>query len=136
MMKKKKLIALILAAASAVSMAACASPEPAPAPQASEEAADTVQVSTYALTADSKPASEYTVRANEQVYALLDFNDTAEDADVTWTTNRMGLLSIVQKNADGAAALITQDGDETCLTALMDAVTVVNEFRFFNLIEP
>ena len=40
------------------------------------------------------------------------------DADVTWTTKRAGLLSIVQKNAENVAALIEQEGDETCLREL------------------
>ena len=58
------------------------------------------------------------------------------DADVTWTTKRAGLLSIVQKNAENVAALIEQEGDETCLTRLMDAVTVTSEYKYFNIIEP
>ena len=130
------------------------------------------------LTAESKPATQYTIDANQEVYALLDFEDTAEfenatkgliaspdtaniilpegnyvlrvkngvllyqkdaqdaDADVTWTTKRAGLLSIVQKNAENVAALIEQEGDETCLTRLMDAVTVTSEYKYFNIIEP
>ena len=58
------------------------------------------------------------------------------DADVTWTTKRAGLLSIVQKNTENVAALIEQEGDETCLTRLMDAVTVTSEYKYFNIIEP
>ena len=141
------------------------------------------------LTAESKPATQYTIDANQEVYALLDFEDTTEfenatkgllaspdtldicdengkvvwsqkayaflnqdapdtanpslwrdaqdaDADVTWTTKRAGLLSIVQKNAENVAALIEQEGDETCLTRLMDAVTVTSEYKYFNIIEP
>ena len=34
------------------------------------------------------------------------------------------------------AALIEQEGDETCLTRLMDAVTVTSEYKYFNIIEP
>ena len=34
------------------------------------------------------------------------------------------------------AALIQQEGDETCLTRLMDAVTVTSEYKYFNIIEP
>ena len=190
-------------------------------------------ISVSELTAESKPATQYTIDANQEVYALLDFEDTAEfenatkgllaspdtldicaaqelrngtntddatrssgngdvflhmtpdmildylgifvdttkisdltftaniilpegnyvlrvkngvllyqkdaqdaDADVTWTTKRAGLLSIVQKNAENAAALIEQEGDETCLTRLMDAVTVTSEYKYFNIIEP
>ena len=190
-------------------------------------------ISVSELTAESKPATQYTIDANQEVYALLDFEDTAEfenatkgllaspdtldicaaqelrngtntddatrssgngdvflhmtpdmildylgifvdttkisdltftaniilpegnyvlrvkngvllyqkdaqdaDADVTWTTKRAGLLSIVQKNAENVAALIEQEGDETCLTRLMDAVTVSSEYKYFNIIEP
>ena len=190
-------------------------------------------ISVSELTAESKPATQYTIDANQEVYALLDFEDTAEfenatkgllaspdtldicaaqelrngtntddatrssgngdvflhmtpdmildylgifvdttkisdltftaniilpegnyvlrvkngvllyqkdaqdaDADVTWTTKRAGLLSIVQKNAENVAAFIEQEGDETCLTRLMDAVTVTSEYKYFNIIEP
>ena len=55
---------------------------------------------------------------------------------MTWTTKRAGLLSIVQKNAENVTALIEQEGDETCLARLMDAVTVTAEYKYFNIIEP
>ena len=195
--------------------------------------ASSTAISVSELTAESKPATQYTIDANQEVYALLDFEDTAEfenatkgllaspdtldicaaqelrngtntddatrssgngdvflhmtpdmildylgifvdttkisdliftaniilpegnyvlrvkngillyqkdaqdaDADVTWTIKRAGLLSIVQKNAENVAALIEQEGDETCLTRLMDAVTVTSEYKYFNIIEP
>lgn len=195
--------------------------------------ASSTAISVSELTAESKPATQYTIDANQEVYALLDFEDTAEfenatkgllaspdtldicaaqelrngtntddatrssgngdvflhmtpdmildylgifvdttkisdliftaniillegnyvlrvkngvllyqkdaqdaDADVTWTTKRAGLLSIVQKNAENVAALIEQEGDETCLTRLLDAVTVTLEYKYFNIIEP
>ena len=43
---------------------------------------------------------------------------------------------IVQEAANKHAALIQQEGDETCLTRLMDAVTVTSEYKYFNIIEP
>ena len=216
-MKIKKVITLIVAAL-AFTMTGCGS---------------STAISVSKLTAESKPATQYTIDANQEVYALLDFEDTAEfenatkgllaspdtldicaaqelrngtntddatrssgngdvflhmtpdmildylgifvdttkisdltftaniilpegnyvlrvkngvllyqkdaqdaDADVTWTTKRAGLLSIVQKNAENVAALIEQEGDETCLTRLMDAVTVTSEYKYFNIIEP
>ena len=216
-MKIKKVITLIVAAL-AFTMTGCGS---------------STAISVSELTAESKPATQYTIDANQEVYALLDFEDTAEfenatkgllaspdtldicaaqelrngtntddatrssgngdvflhmtpdmildylgifvdttkisdltftaniilpegnyvlrvkngvllyqkdaqdaDADVTWTTKRAGLLSIVQKNAENVAALIEQKGDETCLTRLMDAVTVTSEYKYFNIIEP
>ncbi len=107
-------------------------------------------ISVSELTAESKPATQYTIDANQEVYALLDFEDTAEFENATkgllaspdtanpslWSTKRAGLLSIVQKNAENVAALIEQEGDETCLTRLMDAVTVTSEYKYFNIIEP
>ena len=216
-MKIKKVITLIVAAL-AFTMTGCGS---------------STAISVSELTAESKPATQYTIDANQEVYALLDFEDTAEfenatkgllaspdtldicaaqelrngtntddatrssgngdvflhmtpdmildylgifvdttkisdltftaniilpegnyvlrvkngvllyqkdaqdaDADVIWTTKRAGLLSIVQKNAENVAALIEQEGDETCLTRLMDAVTVTSEYKYFNIIEP
>ena len=195
--------------------------------------ASSTAISVSELTAESKPATQYTIDANQEVYALLDFEDTAEfenatkgllaspdtldicaaqelrngtntddatrssgngdvflhmtpdmildylgifvdttkisdliftaniilpegnyvlrvkngvllyqkdaqdaDADVTWNTKRAGLLAVVQKNAENVAALIEQEGDETCLTRLMDAVTVTSEYKYFNIIEP
>ena len=216
-MKRKKVI-IMIAAALAFTMTVCGS---------------STAIAASELTAESKPATQYTIDANQEVYALLDFEDTAEfenatkgllaspdtldicaaqelrngtntddatrssgngdvflhmtpdmildylgifvdttkisdliftaniilpegnyvlrvkngvllyqkdaqdaDADVTWTTKRAGLLSIVQKNAENVAALIEQEGDETCLTRLMDAVTVTSEYKYFNIIEP
>ena len=40
------------------------------------------------------------------------------------------------ENAENVVALIQQEGDETCLTRLMDAVTVTSEYKYFNIIEP
>ena len=216
-MKRKKVITLITVAL-AFTMTVCGS---------------STAITASELTAESKPATQYTIDANQEVYALLDFEDTAEfenatkgllaspdtldicaaqelrngtntddatrssgngdvflhmtpdmildylgifvdttkisdliftaniilpegnyvlrvkngvllyqkdaqdaDADVTWTTKRAGLLSIVQKNAENVAALIEQEGDETCLTRLMDAVTVTSKYKYFNIIEP
>ena len=216
-MKRKKVI-IMIAAALAFTMTVCGS---------------STAIAASELTAESKPATQYTIDANQEVYALLDFEDTTEfenatkgllaspdtldicaaqelrngtntddatrssgngdvflhmtpdmildyleifvdttkisdltftaniilpegnyvlrvkngvllyqkdaqdaDADVTWTTKRAGLLSIVQKNAENVAALIEQEGDETCLTRLMDAVTVTSEYKYFNIIEP
>ena len=58
------------------------------------------------------------------------------DADVTWTTNKPGLFSMIQKNADGIAAYVQQEGDDTCLARLVDAVTVFADYKFFAIVEP
>ena len=81
------------------------------------------------------PEGNYVLRVKNGV--LLYQKDIQDaDADVTWTTKRAGLLSVVQKNAENVAALIEQEGDETYLTRLMDAVTVTAEYKYFNIIEP
>ena len=97
---------------------------------------DTTKVPDLTFTANLiLPEGNYVLRVKNGV--LLYQKDTQDaDADVTWTTKRAGLLSIIQKNAENVAALIQQEGDETCLTRLMDAVTVTSEYKYFNIIEP
>lgn len=95
---------------------------------------DTTKISDLIFTANIiLPEGNYVLRVKNGV---LLYQKDAQDADVTWTTKRAGLLSIVQKNAENVAALIEQEGDETCLTRLMDAVTVTSEYKYFNIIEP
>ena len=97
---------------------------------------DTTKIPDLTFTANLiLPEGNYVLRVKNGV--LLYQKDTQEpNADVTWTTKRAGLLSVVQKNAENVAALIEQEGDETCLTRLMDAVTVTSEYKYFNIIEP
>ena len=97
---------------------------------------DTTKISDLTFTANIiLPEGNYVLRVKNGV--LLYQKDAQDaDADVTWTTKRAGLLSIVQKNAENVAALIEQEGDETCLMRLMDAVTVSSEYKYFNIIEP
>ena len=97
---------------------------------------DTTKIPDLTFTANIiLPEGNYVLRVKNGI--LLYQKDTQDpDADVTWTTKRAGLLSIVQKNAENVAALIEQEGDETCLTRLMDAVTVSSEYKYFNIIEP
>ncbi len=97
---------------------------------------DTTKISDLIFTANIiLPEGNYVLRVKNGV--LLYQKDAQDaDADVTWTTKRAGLLSIAQKNAENVAALIEQEGDETCLTRLMDAVTVTSEYKYFNIIEP
>ena len=95
---------------------------------------DTTKVPDLTFTANLiLPEGNYVLRVTNGV--LLYQKDT-QDADVTWTTKRAGLLSIIQKNTENIAALIQQEGDETCLTRLMDAVMVTSEYKYFNIIEP
>ena len=66
-MKKKQMCMLLVAGILAAALTACGSPEKSSAP-----------VADAALNAESKPATQYTIDANQQVYALLDFADTTE----------------------------------------------------------
>ena len=81
------------------------------------------------------PTGTYVLRAVNGVL-LYQVNATAEDADATWTTSRLGLLSIVQKNADAAAKLIVQEGNTDCLNEFMGAITSLDNYRYFTIIEP
>ena len=65
--EKKKVITLIVAAL-AFTMTGCGS---------------STAISVSELTAESKPATQYTIDANQEVYALLDFEDTAEFENAT-----------------------------------------------------
>ena len=97
---------------------------------------DTTKIPDLAFTANIiLPEGNYVLRVKNGV--LLYQKDAQDpDADVTWNTKRAGLLAVVQKNAENVAALIEQEGDEICLTRLMDAVTVTSEYKYFNIIEP
>ena len=66
-MKRKKVITLITAAL-AFTMTVCGS---------------STAIAASELTAESKPATQYTIDANQEVYALLDFEDTAEFENAT-----------------------------------------------------
>ena len=95
---------------------------------------DTTKIPDLTFTANLiLPEGNYVLRVKNGVLLYQkDIQDT--DADVTWTTKRAGLLSIVQKNAENVATLIEQEGDETCLAQLLEAVTA--EYKYFNIIEP
>lgn len=66
-MKRKKAVTLTTAAL-ALTMTVCGSSS---------------AIAASELTAESKPATQYTIDANQEVYALLDFEDTAEFENAT-----------------------------------------------------
>ena len=70
-MKKKQMRMLLVTGILAAALTACGSPEKSSAPAVSA-GTDT------GLNAESKPTTQYTIVANQQVYALLDFADTTE----------------------------------------------------------
>ncbi|MBO2517930.1 MAG: hypothetical protein CW338_11795, partial [Clostridiales bacterium] len=81
------------------------------------------------------PDSRYLLIVRNGV-VLYERDAQAADADVTWTTNKPGLFSIIQKSREGIAAYVKQDGDESLLSRLVDAVTVFADNRFFEIVEP
>ena len=97
---------------------------------------DTTKVPDLTFTANIiLPEGKYVLCVKNGVL-LYQKNAQADDADVTWTTNRLGLLSVIQKNSENINALVKQEGDTSCLTQLADAVTIINDYRFFNIVEP
>lgn len=70
-MKKKQMCMLLVSGILAAALTACGSPEKSSAPAVSA-GTDAGQ------NAESKPATQYTIDTNQQVYALLDLADTTE----------------------------------------------------------
>lgn len=81
------------------------------------------------------PTGQYVLRVVNGI-VLYQVDTQADDASVTWNTNLLGLLSIIQKNQDAVDNLIIQDGDEKYLEELMGAVTTMTDYKFFNIVEP
>ena len=121
-MKRKKVITMI-AAALAFTMTVCGS---------------STAIVASELTAESKPATQYTIDANQGVYALLDFEDTTEFENAT-----KGLLAspdtldICDENGKVEDAyvytfpLVLMDATETSATNTEEVVTEkapVNQF--------
>ena len=120
--EKKKVITLI-AAALAFTMIVCGS---------------STAIAASELTAESKPATQYTIDANQEVYALLDFEETTEFENAT-----KGLLAspdtldICDENGKVEDAyvytfpLVLMDATETSATNTEEVVTEkapVNQF--------
>ena len=98
--------------------------------------ADTASLSDLTFTANIiLPDENYTLHVKNGV-VLYQKDCLADNPDVTWTTTRMGLLSIVQKNPEIMAKAISQKGDTSCLERLSGAIINTSDFRFFNIIEP
>jgi alkyl sulfatase BDS1-like metallo-beta-lactamase superfamily hydrolase len=59
-----------------------------------------------------------------------------ENPDTTWTTNKAGLFAICRKDEESIKKFVTQSGDTTLLSKLLEGVTGFNDQKFFNIIEP
>ena len=97
---------------------------------------DTMRIQDLSFTANIiLPSANYVLIVKNGV-VLCEKDAQLEDADVTWTTNKLGLFGIVQKNEDTIQANLTQEGDETLLSKLMEGIVGFGGSRFFEIIEP
>ena len=97
---------------------------------------DTTKIQDLSVTANIVlPSANFALIVKNGVI-LCEKDAQLEDADVTWTTNKLGLFGIVQKNEDAIRANLTQEGDETLLPKLMEGIAGFGGSRFFEIIEP
>lgn len=97
---------------------------------------DTMKIQDLSFTANIVlPSANFALIVKNGVI-LCEKDAQLEDADVTWTTNKLGLFGIVQKNEDAIRANLTQEGDETLLPKLMEGIAGFGGSRFFEIIEP
>lgn len=97
---------------------------------------DTMKIQDLSFTANIiLPNTNYVLIVKNGVI-MYEKDALLENADATWTTNKLGLFGIIQKNEDAVKANIMQEGDETLLSQLMDGITGFGNARFFEIIEP
>lgn len=97
---------------------------------------DTMKIQDLSFTANIiLPNANYVLIVKNGVI-MYEKDALLENADATWTTNKLGLFGIIQKNEDAVKANIMQEGDETLLSQLMDGITGFGNARFFEIIEP
>ena len=97
---------------------------------------DTMKIQDLSFTANLiLPNANYVLIVKNGVI-MYEKDALLENADATWTTNKLGLFGIIQKNEDAVKANITQEGDETLLSQLMGGIEGFGNARFFEIIEP
>lgn len=97
---------------------------------------DTMKVQDLSFTANIVLPDENYVLIVKNGVVMYQKNASSEEADVTWTTNKMGLLAIISKNEDEISKLIVQEGDENYLKKLTDSIETINDYKYFNIVEP
>ena len=97
---------------------------------------DTTKVEDLSFTANIVLPDDNYVLIVKNGVVLYQKNASSEDADVTWTTNKTGLLAIISKNEDGISELIAQEGNENYLKKLTDAIETISDYKYFNIVEP
>ena len=97
---------------------------------------DTMKIQDLSFTANViLPDANYVLIVRNGVI-MYEKDAKLEEADATWTTNKLGLYGIVKRNEDAVEKNITQEGDTTLLEKLMSGITEFSDARFFNIIEP
>lgn len=97
---------------------------------------DTMKVQDLSFTANIVLPDENYVLIVKNGVVMYQKNASSEEADVTWTTNKMGLLAIISKNEDEISKLIVQEGDESYLKKLSDSIETISDYNYFNIVEP
>ncbi len=97
---------------------------------------DTKQIEDLSFTANVLlPEGKYVIRVKNGIL-LYQKNTLAERPDVTWKTNRRGLLTLLTKDKTAIANAFEQEGDTALLFRLGQAITVTSAKPFFNIVEP
>ncbi len=97
---------------------------------------DTMKIQDLTFTANIVlPDSTYVLYVKNGV-VLYQQGKQLENPDTTWTTNKAGLFAICRKDEESIKKFVTQSGDTTLLSKLLEGVTGFNDQKFFNIIEP
>ena len=98
--------------------------------------ADTKQIEGLSFTANVLlPEGNYVLRVKNGVL-LYQKNTLAQAPDVTWKTNRRGLLTLLTKDKAAIAKAFKQEGNTALLSQLSQAIVVTSAKPFFNIVEP
>lgn len=97
---------------------------------------DTMKIQDLSFTANIiLPGANYALIVKNGVI-LYEKDALLENAEATWTTNKLGLFGIIQKNEDAVKANLTQEGDETLLSQLISGIAGFGNAKFFAIVEP
>ena len=89
---------------------------------------------TFAVNLKLSDAEDYLLRIQNGVLLYYE-GEQAENADLTISTSRVGILALANNNEEGLSRLVTSvEGDETLYRALLESMTQLS--LYFNVIEP
>ena len=89
---------------------------------------------TFAINLKLSDAEDYLLRIQNGVLLYYE-GEQAENADLTISTSRIGILALANNNEEGLSRLVTSvEGDETLYRALLESMTQLS--LYFNVIEP